>query len=809
MIVNNNSLDSNSQHVLNAINLIKSDISASGILPPDSIEFGQIIRFSDNGRSNKNGWYVAFQNPNGSVGAAFGNWQNIDEKRFYSSSGTTVSSEDRKVFSAQIQKAKKEAERERKAKQADAAKKANEIYSKSNHVDPDHAYLIKKKIDSYGLKQSGKALIIPVLKPDGAIQSLQQILPDGAKKFLPGGKIKGGSFVIGDIQQNDTFYICEGYATGASIYKADNKPVVIAFNSSNLKIVAQRYRATYPSKNIIIAADNDIETAKKKGKNPGCIAGEEAANAIGAELNLCPINSDFNDLQVKHGINAVQHALTKTRKAEKDIIVPLPLERKLDKAEPYPLYALGEIMGGAAKIMFKGIQAPDALCAHAVLGFATHAIQGHANIGVDGRVISLNEFYLSIGSRSSRKSECDSRAGQIHKTFQKTLLDQYHMDDKAFKDELDAYKKEKDKILNDKKKLLSDKNKAISKLRKHEPIPPHEPLILFGDPTIEGIHGLFINGTPSKYLCADEGGQVSGGHSMTSEKKTYTATTFSKWWDGAPIDRVRGGDGSSVLYGRRLSMHLMMQDKIAAEFFNDDVMRNQGLMSRFLIAYPESLTGQRHYQAYNVSESQEMKWFYDQIQEILEIPMPLQMDENTGLTTNELEPKIIYMEDDAKNVWVAAYEDIERESGKGCMFESIEGFSGKAANHIIRLAGIMALFNDINRKSIPKKYIDNAVVLMEYYLNERLRLTKMAEPNFELENAKILLKWIHNKGLKVVTLPDIYQNGPNRFRNKKQAQDTINILENHYWVTMIEGGGLSEISNKKSKDMWRANHAKI
>ena len=489
--------------------------------------------------------------------------------------------------------------------------------------------------------------------------------------------------------------------------------------------------------------------------------------------------------------------------------VPMPLERELEKADPYPMSALGDILGDAAIIMNKGIMAPDALCAHAVLGFATHAIQAYANVIIDGRIISLNQFYLSIGSRSARKSECDSRAGQVHKTFQRTLLNQYHIDRKVFKDEWDSYKKEKENILNNKKISLSDKNEALAELRKHEPIAPHEPLILFSDPTIEGIHGLFLNGTPSKYLCADEGGQVSGGHSMTTEKKTYTATTFSKWWDGAPIDRVRGGDGSSVLYGRRLSMHLMMQDKIAAEFFNDEVMRNQGLMSRFLIAYPESLTGHRHYQAYNVSDSLEMIRFYEQVQKIIETPFPLRMDENTDLATNELDQKTIYLEDDAKRAWVAAYESIEIESGKGCLFESIEGFAGKAANHIIRLAGIMAMFDDINRKSISKEYIDNAVVLMEYYLNERLRLTKIAEPNIELEQAKILLKWIQEKGLKVVTLPDVYQNGPSRFRNKKQAESTIIILVNHCWLTEIEGGGISEISGKKSNNIWRVNHAEI
>lgn len=488
---------------------------------------------------------------------------------------------------------------------------------------------------------------------------------------------------------------------------------------------------------------------------------------------------------------------------------PLPLEREIEKADPYPINALGKTIGDAARIMNLAIQAPDALCAHAALGFATHSVQGHANVVIDGRIHPLNEFFLSIGARSSRKTECDSKAGRLHKEFQKQLLATYQNNLSAFWDEKEAYAGEKKKILDDKKKTLSEKNASLEELRKHEPIAPYEPLIIFSDPTVEGIHSLFLRGTPSKYLCADEGGQVSGGHSMTTEKKTYTATTYSKYWDGAPIDRVRGGDGSSVLYGRRLSIHLMMQDKIAAEFFNDEIMRNQGLLSRFLCSFPESLAGQRHYQPWDVSDTPEMQRYYQQIQRNLSEPLPLRVDEKTGDLLNELEPRTVTLEDNAKQAWINAYEVIEAGSGKGRVFESIEGFAGKANNHIVRLAGIMALFDDTTRKTIPKGYVDNAIILMEYYLNERLRLTKMAEPNLSLEQAKTLLNWITDKGLKNVTLPDVYQLGPSHFRNKKQAQDSILILEAHSWLMKVKEGGLSELTGKKSNDTWRVNDGKI
>jgi len=204
-----------------------------------------------------------------------------------------------------------------------------------------------------------------------------------------------------------------------------------------------------------------------------------------------------------------------------------------------------------------------------------------------------------------------------------------------------------------------------------------------------------------------------------------------------------------------------------------------------------------------------MQRYYQQIQRNLEEPLPLREDEKTGEFLNELEPRIITLDGDAKQAWIQAYEAIEAESGKGREFESIEGFAGKASNHIIRLAGIMALFDDITCLTIARPYIENAIILMEYYLNERLRLTKMAEPNFELEQAKTLLKWVQDKGLKVVTLPDIYQLGPNRIRNKNQAQTSVRILENHHWLLKKGDGGTSELTDKKSKEAYEVNHGEI
>ena len=93
------------------------------------------------------------------------------------------------------------------------------------------------------------------------------------KKFTWGGTITGNYLVIGDTQKvkqskqskqskqtNTTIYICEGFATGASIYLALNKQAIVfcALNAHNLEPVARNLKQSYGEDiSIVFAVDND------------------------------------------------------------------------------------------------------------------------------------------------------------------------------------------------------------------------------------------------------------------------------------------------------------------------------------------------------------------------------------------------------------------------------------------------------------------------------------------------------------------------------------------------------------------------
>ncbi|WP_337201970.1 hypothetical protein [Campylobacter sp. W0014] len=55
------------------------------------------------------------------------------------------------------------------------------------------------------------------------------------------------------------FYLCEGFATGTTLYKALNKPIIMAVDAGNLENVVKKLNTLYPDKNITIFADNDVK----------------------------------------------------------------------------------------------------------------------------------------------------------------------------------------------------------------------------------------------------------------------------------------------------------------------------------------------------------------------------------------------------------------------------------------------------------------------------------------------------------------------------------------------------------------------
>ena len=198
----------------------------------------------------------------------------------------------------QIKEAKQQREAEISQRHKEAANKAVSIWRKSKPIlrRENHPYLITKHIQQHSARLYHESLVIPIYNESDQLVNLQFIDPQGNKRFLSGGRKRGCFHIIGDI--TDKILICEGFATGASLYEDCGQRVVIAFDAGNLLPVSMNIRELSPDSEIIICGDNDL-SGIGQGK------AREAALAIGAKALIPPVpGQDWNDALVggrQHG----------------------------------------------------------------------------------------------------------------------------------------------------------------------------------------------------------------------------------------------------------------------------------------------------------------------------------------------------------------------------------------------------------------------------------------------------------------------------------------------------------------------------
>jgi len=167
-------------------------------------------------------------------------------------------------------------------------------------ADSSHPYLCTKRVLPHNLRQRGMELLVPMYNASDEIRNIQRIYPDCSKYFLAGGQVKGLYAMLGQPLTTGTVYVCEGWATAATIHEETGHPAVAAMNAGNLQVVCLELRKRAPSsEEIILAADNDHRTQG----NPGLKKGTEAALSISAKITMPPVPckyescscTDFND----------------------------------------------------------------------------------------------------------------------------------------------------------------------------------------------------------------------------------------------------------------------------------------------------------------------------------------------------------------------------------------------------------------------------------------------------------------------------------------------------------------------------------
>jgi len=289
-------------------NEILADMKNSGLLVDHLIFDGAIQRVPTTKKpKQEDGYYVVLSD---GQSVLYGDWGTGIE-RVYSVKGVVFS---RDVLLA-CERMKVIYKQEKLTKQKESAKQCQRIWSSANKV-VTHPYLTRKQIKPYGSRiDRYNNLLVPILNNLGDLVNLQFIDADGKKRYKAGALVKGAALLIGNLTEQSTVLVCEGYATACSLNEATKLPVIVSFTAGNLLDVCTSLRLDHPTKTIVICADNDHKTEVKTGINTGLESAKVAAKKFNLHIvwpnfDSDNLGSDFNDVHCQQGLACLRSKLS-------------------------------------------------------------------------------------------------------------------------------------------------------------------------------------------------------------------------------------------------------------------------------------------------------------------------------------------------------------------------------------------------------------------------------------------------------------------------------------------------------------------
>ena len=560
---------------------------------------GAIHRFSTDKKGGKDGWYVFY-----GLAGAFGDWsRDIHEK--WSLSNKIAPGLDKEQVYEQIDKAREAAEEEKQQKYEETA--ISVLQKWESYAEAGYSpYLERKKVNPFGVRFHKECVIVPLKDVNGKHWSLQSIQPDGTKRFLPAGRKKGCFHHLGSFQNGSPILICEGYATGASLYMATKKSTVVAFDAGNLEPAIEELKKAYPNSLIKITGDDDVW----KEMNTGRTTAEEVAQKHGC-LTLFPVfknretkPTDFNDLHVLEGIEEVKIQIDKaTQPQQTEWPEPTPLKsikKDLSPVIPLPPKLIPEPYQDWLTDITERMQCPLDYVAVAALIVTASLIGAGCRVRPkrhDSWSIVPNLWGGVVGRPSTLKSPSLKEVIKPLKLLEEEAYLAFEKENQAHEIEMESYRVQKEAIKKRMGKAADLRNTLDIGLAKEElkmlkePPPPIWKRYYTNDTTIEKIHELLSQNPRGLLLYRDE----LIGLLTTWDKIGHEAdrSFYLEAWNGDDSKTTdRMGRGTTHTKNLCISILGSTQPDKMLSYFHQTLFGfcNDGLLQRFqLLIYPDEV----------------------------------------------------------------------------------------------------------------------------------------------------------------------------------------------------------------------------
>lgn len=470
---------------------------------------------------------------------------------------------------------------------------------------------------------------------------------------------------------------------------------------------------------------------------------------------------------------------------------PLPL-RKVERAEPYPVHALPQIIRDAVEEVASYVRAPLALVAASALSAVSTAVQTRFSVRRDARLSGPATLYLlTVAESGERKTTVDKKftaairdwEAKQRREYQKarvrydTAMDDWRRDGRALDERL------KNGIQAD--QLGGEFDPRIIHAM-NMPVEPKMRSILYGDDTPEAL-AIALADYPVAAIISAEAGIIFGSHGMNADSVTRNLAQANAMWDGDAIRQGRVGRDRLTVEGMRVTMGLQVQPAVLDAFVQKTggLARGIGYFARFLYSQPDSTHGTRFY-VIDAAEEVALRRFNHRMTTLLDLPAEFD-------AFNRLVSEYVGFDAEAYEVWYRFHDEVEEQVGGDDVYSGIRDVASKAADNAARLACCLHVFSTDQASPIGRWSMEGACSLMRWYLDEAVRFARARDMTEEIHNAELLEGWLvreikKRKGADV-TVNDARQKGPGAIRLKRKLDDALDLLEGHGRIVTWQGTG--------------------
>lgn len=440
-------------------------------------------------------------------------------------------------------------------------------------------------------------------------------------------------------------------------------------------------------------------------------------------------------------------------------IIPLTLAKP--RKNPYPIHAFGNLAGVVKQIAHYA-QTPLSMAGQSVLGALSVIGQPMVNapMGYEYKPVSL--FLLT---------EAESGAGktQTQRLAYKAIFAHNDKLYKEFLGELKQWQTAKNSKSKDKAEFFNY----------HSEPTDQSPIVK--DATTESILDRFVKGDVfNQAWITDEAGAFFGGYSLKADTKANALTSYTDLWSNGTVNRLRmsNKDTRTRASHCRFTLDLSGQRAILSPAINDDLLRNQGFLPRFLLSAEPSLIGERNWeQDFNPYNDPVLLDYWKRCTSLLE-------QGEMGEVSEYGEPIRFNMPfgAGAKQKLQRYQNSVEKRQAKGAKFYALRAFASRMAENATRIATLLAFFD--GGKELTVSYLDNAFLLVEYAINELIYYNDVQN---ELSKAEKVLQWlIANADNGKLGKTQVNQNAPYRGR---ELAELLDDLQNANYIKFENGKG--------------------